>query len=201
MMTSAEQIVNNALSGIAFYYRDTNLSEHEIQQYRVSRVFQHPESLLLSDQFGGLTTNTRYVIASAHAKDSEKNKFWIEKEAYFKVLDIMVVNQRTQILLLHLPVAAVEIFTTEQIPFEDKLLETSRQIFIEHTYQPVAALQTEEWLAQTAAPIGMNAKGELHYNYEPQKPEQSTKKKVNQYKKGANPKEKTTKSFWQRLFG
>lgn len=201
MTHATEQIVNHALSGIAFYHRDTNLTNVLTQQYRVGHILQHQKQLLLADQFGGLTADTRYVIASAHAPTDANGLIIIEAGAFFKMLDIMVINQKTQILLLHLPAAAVEIFRTQHILFEDKLLETHRQIFIEHTYQPpVAELQTKEWLAKTAAPIGMDKNGALYYESQPP-PTEVIDKKVNRYKHGADPEQPPKKTFWQKLFG
>lgn len=202
MTHSTEHLVNQALSGIAFYHRDTNLTNRLVQQYRIGHIVQHQERLLVADQFGGLTSDTRYVIASAHAAIEEKSPIAIEAGAFFKVLDIMVINQKTQILLLHLPAESVKIFTTQHIPFEVKLLETHRQIFIEHTYQtPVAALQTQTWRTETAAPIGMDNEGKLYYDFDPPKPTAIASQKVNRYKDGADPKQPRKKTFWQRLFG
>ncbi|MEL7022023.1 MAG: hypothetical protein AAGK47_10460, partial [Bacteroidota bacterium] len=108
------------------------------QQYKIGHILQHPTTLAVGHAFGGLSTDTRYVIASAHTEMTTPERGLIAAAAFFKVLDIMVINQKTQILLLHLPETAVEVFTTQHIPFEDKLLETHRQIFITHTYEPPA---------------------------------------------------------------
>lgn len=201
--SQSETLINHTFSGIAFYHRDTNLSPHLVNLYKVNHIIQHPSDLAVSNQTGGLTTNTRYVIASAFAKKevSKTEKFFLEKDAFFKVIDIMVVNQKTQILLLHLPTEAIEVFTHQAIPFEGQLMETHRQIFIEHTYQaPITAIQKEEWLNQTAAPIGINEMGDLYYSFTPPAPKKITPKKVNQFKTGADPDAPKKKSFWQRIF-
>lgn len=202
--SQSEILINLALSGIAFYHRDINLPTTAIDNYKINHILQHPEDLAVSNQFGGLTTDTRYVIASAFAnsnKTATSETFIIKKDAFFKVIDIMVINQKTQILILQLPPEAVEVFTTQYIPFEGKLMEAHRQIFIEHTYQsPVSDLQKKEWLEQTAAPIGMDKAGDLYYQFTPPVKQEMDTKKVNQFKKGADPNVPKKKSIWQRIF-
>ena len=72
----------------------------------------------MSYKGGGLSTNFRYLIASANAKDlsafnPDSKRFGhilLSANGFFKVLDICKIGDKTQVFLLEIPVTAVNFF-------------------------------------------------------------------------------------------
>ena len=59
-------------SGLKLFYRDTNLPENLILNYKVGQIIQEKGFTDMSSIGGGISGNLRYLIASAHAKDLSK---------------------------------------------------------------------------------------------------------------------------------
>jgi hypothetical protein len=67
-----EEIYNQTFAGLTLFYRDTTLSETLISKYHVGQILTERGFTDMSYKGGGLATNFRYLIASAHAKDLDR---------------------------------------------------------------------------------------------------------------------------------
>ncbi len=167
-----EEIYNQTFPGLAFFYRDTTLSDNLISKYRVGQILTERGFTDISYKAGGLVTNCRYLIASAHAKnlsaiDPESEKcghVLLVSDSFFKVLDIYTIGEKTQICLLEIPEKAVDIFAGATSDVEAAIAKKARENLDEKINStPVAELQTPEWKERTQFPIGMNDMGDFFY--------------------------------------
>jgi len=163
-----EAIYNQAFNGLSFFYRDTDLSEKLISKYKVGQILKERGFTDMSYKAGGLVSSLRYLIASANARDvSSVNpdgaKFGhviLKSNAFFKVLDIYTIGDRTQIFLLEIPETAVELFSATTSNIENDIIKKARENFETNIrILPVAVLQSEAWKEGTEFPIGMSTKG------------------------------------------
>lgn len=165
-----EEIYNKTFSGLTLFYRDTTLSEDLISKYKVGQILTERGFTDISYKGGGLTTNLRYLIASANAKDlsalnPDSGKFGhvlLSSNAFFKVLDIYKIGDKTQIFLLEIPANAIDFFASATSNIEDDITKKARESFdTKVNLEPISELQSNEWKERTAFPIGMNDKGEF----------------------------------------
>lgn len=168
-----EEIYNKTFSGLTLFYRDTTLSEDLISKYKVGQILTERGFTDISYKGGGLTTNLRYLIASANAKDlsalnPDSGKFGhvlLSSNAFFKVLDIYKIGDKTQIFLLEIPANAIDFFASATSNIEDDITKKARESFdTKVNLEPISELQSNEWKERTAFPIGMNDKGEFFSN-------------------------------------
>ncbi|APA91059.1 MULTISPECIES: hypothetical protein [Myroides] len=165
-----EEIFNMTFAGLALFYRDCELSQELIDKYHIGQIIQERGFTDATYKGGGLTTNLRYLIASAHAKDvaalvpqmEEYGLVMIQSGAYFKVLDIHTIDNKTQIVLLHIAEETKEFFATNSSNIEEQIVQKAREGFeLKLHTQPTPCLQTEEWIDRTALPMGMSDTGEF----------------------------------------
>lgn len=163
-------IYNETFSGLKLYYRDTNLSESLISNYKIGQIIQEKGFTDMSSIGGGLSGNLRYLIASAHPKDLSKfnpdsakiGHFLLDSIAYFKVLDIQKIDNKTQIFLLNIPDNSISLFKNSTSNLEEEIIEKARKKFKDKISLPlVPELQTENWKEKTKTPIGISDNGEL----------------------------------------
>lgn len=180
-----EEIYNQTFGGLTLFYRDTTLSENLISKYSVGQILTERGFTDMSYKGGGLTTNFRYLIASANAKDlsafnPDSAKFGhvlLSSNAFFKVLDIYKIGDKTQVFLLEIPETAVAFFASATSNIEEDITKKARESFdTKINAEPIIELQTKEWKDRTEFPIGMNDKGEFFYN--PTNNRQKTETKV-----------------------
>lgn len=167
-----EEIYNQTFSGLTLFYRDTTLSENLILKYQVGQILTERGFTDMSYKGGGLATNFRYLIASANARDlsafnQDTKQFGhvlLSSNAFFKVLDIYKIGDKTQVFLLEIPATAVDFFATATSSVEEDITKKARESFdTKINAEPIAELQTNEWKERTEFPIGMNDKGEFFY--------------------------------------
>jgi hypothetical protein len=175
-----EEIYNQTFRGLALFYRDTTLSENLISKYRVGQILTERGFTDMSFKGGGLTTNLRYLIASAHAKDlsafdaesAKSGHVILTSNSFFKVLDIYAIGEKTQIFLLEIPESAVSFFAGNTSTIEADIIKKAKESFdLQINSTPVAELQTLDWKERTEFPIGMNDQGEFFYQGNSQKKE------------------------------
>jgi hypothetical protein len=149
------------------------LSENLISKYHVGQILMERGFTDMSYKGGGLATNFRYLIASAHAKDlaafnpdaARLGHVLLAANAFFKVLDIYTINEKTQIFLLEIPETAVDFFASATSNIEEDIIKKARASFEAKIHsEPIAELQTHAWKEHTEFPIGMNEKGEFFYH-------------------------------------
>lgn len=167
-----EEIYNQTFSGLTLFYRDTTLAENLISKYQVGQILTERGFTDMSYKGGGLTTNFRYLIASANAKDlsafnPDSKQFGhvlLSSNAFFKVLDIYKIGDKTQVFLLEIPATAVDFFASATSSVEVDITKKARESFdTKLNSEPIAELQTNEWKERIEFPIGMNDKGEFFY--------------------------------------
>ncbi|MCK9450493.1 MAG: hypothetical protein M0Q90_02290 [Bacteroidales bacterium] len=170
--TEIEEIYEQTFSGLAFFYRDTTISEALISKYRIGQILTERGSTDMSYKEGGLITNCRYLIASANARDlsafnpdfKQFGQVLLTSNAFFKVLDIYKIGNKTQIFLLEIPATSVDLFTNVSSNIENDLTKQARVNFdTKINSEPIPELQTQDWKDRTEFPIGMNEKGVFFY--------------------------------------
>ncbi len=165
-----EEIYNQTFPGLAFFSRDTNLSESLIERYYVGQILLERGFTDMTFKRGGLTSSTRYLIASANGRDvssivPEAELFGLvilKRSSHFKVLDIHRHKHKVQILLLEIPGNALDFFSRTKSNIEEKVIKMAREDFDKKwNAEPIAELQSKEWVERTAFPIGMNDSGDF----------------------------------------
>ena len=167
-----EEIFNETFSGLALFYRDTNLSENLISKYKVGQIIMERGFTDMTYKGGGMSTNFRYLIASSSGVDlsafnSNSKGFGhivLASDSYFKVLDIDNLENKTQVFLLNIPEHSIELFKSSTTNIEKDIINKARLSFIEKKDSSlINELETQEWKERTEFPIGMNDKGEMFY--------------------------------------
>ena len=167
-----EEIYNQTFSGLTLFYRDTTLAENLISKYQIGQILTERGFTDMSYKGGGLATNFRYLIASANGKDlsafnPDSKQFGhvlLLSNTFFKVLDIYIIGDKTQVFLLEIPATAVDLFESATSSVEEDIIQKARESFdTKSNSEPIAELQTNEWREKTEFPIGMNDKGEFFY--------------------------------------
>ena len=165
-----EEIFNMTFAGLALFYRDCELSQNLINKYQIGQIIQERGFTDATYRGGGLATNLRYLIASAHAKDvaalvpqmEEYGLVMIQSGAYYKVLDTYQVGDQTQVTLLHIAEETVDFFKENSSNIEEQIVQKAREGFeAKRNTQPIPCLQNPEWIDRTALPMGMSDTGEL----------------------------------------
>lgn len=166
-------IYNDTFSGLKLYYRDTDLPENLISNYKIGQIIQEKGFTDMTSIGGGLSGNFRYLIASAHAKDLSKfnpdsakiGHFLLDTIAYFKVLDIQKIGNKTQVFLLNIPDNSILLLKNSSSNLEDETIEKARRKFESKIHLAlIPELQTESWKERTKSPLGMSDNGELFFD-------------------------------------
>ncbi|MEN2486733.1 hypothetical protein AAYQ05_02930 [Flavobacterium sp. B11] len=198
-------IYHETFSGLKLFYRDTNLSENLISNYKVGQIIQEKGFTDMSSIGGGLSGNFRYLIASAHAKDlskfnpdSAKNgHFLLDSIAYFKILDIQKIGDKTQVFLLNIPDNSISLFKNSSSNLEEEIIEKAQKRFREKIdANLIAELQTENWKERTKSPLGMSDNGELFFDDSKIKTESPKRIDVDVSKKIIEINKKPWRKFW-----
>lgn len=196
---------NETFSGLKLFYRDTNLPENLILNYKVGQIIQEKGFTDMSSIGGGLSGNLRYLIASAHAKDLSKfnpdsakiGHYLLDSIAYFKVLDIQKIGDKTQIFLLNIPDNSISLFKNSSSNLEEEIIEKAQKRFREKIdIDLIPELQTENWKERTKSPIGMSDNGELFFDDSKIKTESPKRIDVDVSKKIIEINKKPWWKFW-----
>jgi ribA/ribD-fused uncharacterized protein len=85
--------------------------------------------------------------------------------SFFKVVDIVEAEGKTQISLLHIPSDTTDFFDRFRTNLEEEVVEAARLNFERHLgCDPIAALESPEWIERVKAPLGMSDDGELFWH-------------------------------------
>jgi hypothetical protein len=159
-----EQAYNETFPGLTMYYRDCDMVKEDVAKFKKGQVIIEPGFTDLSSFAEGLDKNVRFAVTSNNAKylgeinpDVAKWNFClIHSDAYYKVLDIYQIENKTQILLLHFDEKYLDIFKRSNSNIEDQVIEMGRKSFDhKNTLEPNEVLYEEEWLKRTMYAVGM----------------------------------------------
>jgi len=168
-----EEIGDMVFKGASFSYRDTHLSENMVAKYKTGMVIMEKGFLDSSSKGEGMSynSNLRYLVISSQNKTmpsmfQDFGLCMISSGSYFKVIDIINKESKTQVTLLHIPREAVDLFSKYTTNYEEFIIQQSRENFLAKiTLNPVPELEDEEWIERTKPPLGMDDEGnffELH---------------------------------------
>lgn len=165
-----DEIINWTLPGLAFYYRDSNLSQAVLRQYRKGLIFRSPTFVDVSNFAGKPVSNCRFIIASSKAAPPYQINPATEKwglhtlncNSIFKVVDVFELGDFIQLLLLHIPYKGIAFFRNATIDLggrslEDALIARALASLQEKEEMEIpTALQEQEWIDRTQFPIGLD---------------------------------------------
>ncbi|CAF0809360.1 unnamed protein product [Didymodactylos carnosus] len=157
-------VYNITSPDLRFYCRGADIPNDFTTKYRVNQVIQDSRVIDMSLIYGKLIKNTRYLIASNMAVNltlfgtQETHMRAIQRNSYFKILSInRRINKNQTQVLLHILDHCTEIFKEYLTIMEQYIIQQSIQDFLfKQWLEPLAQLQTEQWLTRTAFPIGMD---------------------------------------------
>lgn len=187
-----KETLDETFSDLKLFYRDTNLTDNFIEKYKVGQIIKEKGFTDMTSIGGGLSGNLRYLIASANAKDISKfnpdsskiGHFLLDEIAFFKVLDIQKIGNKTQVFLLNIPDNSLSLFKNSTSNIEEEITEKARQKFSSKINAPlIPELQTESWKERTKSPIGIDDQGEMFFDDATIKVEEPKRIEINKDKK------------------
>lgn len=163
-----EQILNMTFPGLVMLYRDANLGSLG-DLYQVGMIIREKGFTDASCRGGGLVTSHRFAILSNHAFDASEHEHgthWglriLQRDSYFKVLDVYKQQEKTLISLLHLPAEYWQFFRNVRTNLDEQVIASARKRFDEHlSAAPIQDLAQDDWLERCRFPLGMSDSGNL----------------------------------------
>ena len=161
-----DEIMNITYPGLTMLYRDVNLGDLG-SLYKKGMIIQEKGFIDTSKRGGGIITTHRFAIFSKHYMDvAEYEQFtnWglciIQRNSYFKIIDVYKANGKTQITLLHLPEQYWWFFENVKIGIDQQVVDFARKRLEEClVIDPVLELTSENWLERCSFPLGMDDRG------------------------------------------
>jgi hypothetical protein len=197
-----EQVLNETLPGLTLFYRDTTIDPRHIEGYHQGQIITERGFTDVSFKGGAPTGNLRYLIASAFGRnlsafnpESEKTgHILLQRDAWFKILDVYKSENVTQVFLLHILPQHIETWRIIKTSVEEDLVKKSRENF----GQKIKSVKLPEhlqsdWLERTKFPLGMSDNGEFFYK---------TEQKTDPIKTGGSvaKEEKNDKAPWWKFW-
>ncbi len=177
--TALGALRRETVSGVGFFHRDADLEDEVLEKYRTGMMIQERAYVDCSYLDGGLAAHHRYLIITDQAKDLHAlagmdrryGPTIIERDSFFKVLDVYEIHGHAQITLLHISALVDPLPAHEVMEWEKKVVDAARANFEENLTKPVVPALTEvEWLERTAFPLGMSEEGELFFGIGQEEP-------------------------------
>jgi hypothetical protein len=172
------QLWKETFSGVGFFYRDADLEYKVLEKYHPGMIIQERAFVDCSYLDGGLAARHRYLIITGKAKDLHAlagvdrryGPAIIQRNGFFKVLDVYERRGHAQITLLHIPEELIgHLRSPELNEIEKEMVEAARTNFEENLDKPAVSTLTEaEWLERVMFPLGMSEEGDLFYGSSPE---------------------------------
>lgn len=165
-----EKAINEVFPGLTIFARDANLPAGIADIYKKGMILREKAFVDASYRVQGMVTTHRYIILSNHLKDLsnfEHGTNWglcvANRDSHFKVLGTHCYNEKTVIVLLHLPDDnRWKLFDGIHISLEEELFDKAINSFKQKIERsPIPELTTKEWLQRCEFPIGIDDKGDL----------------------------------------
>lgn len=173
-----EKVINWTLSGLTFYYRDTNSPVDVDQIYKKGRIIRAGAFIDVTTKAQKPISRLRFIVASAHTarlfeiedicRQNPDVATWklstLHYNSYFKVMDVYRVGEQYQVFLLHFPYKAIPLFMNDTTfvfkvggSSEDSLVDMARESFDSKIrMEPLQTLDEQEWINRTYIPIGLS---------------------------------------------
>lgn len=139
-------------SGLGFCHRDAELEDKVREKYRPEMIIQERAYVDCSYLDGGLAVRHRYLIITGKAKDlramagmdSKYGPAIIQRNGFFKVLDVYGLRGHAQITLLHIPGDLIDRLRTPVLnEIEKEMVEATRTNFEGNLTKPAVPALTE----------------------------------------------------------
>lgn len=169
-MQAMEKAMNDMYPGLAMFVRDVNLAEGLAEKYTAGSVIREKAFTDASCRIGGLVTTHRYIILSNHMGNlsafehgTNWGLFVAQRDSHFKVFGVFRHEDKTAIVLLHLPDdERWKLFQDVDVDIDETLMEKACQRFVSACAQPpIPELANAQWLDRCRFPVGMSDEGEL----------------------------------------
>lgn len=167
------ELWRETFSDVGFFYRDADLSDPVLAAYEVGRMIQERAYVDCSYLSGGLAARHRYLIITGKARDlnalTDMDKKYgptiIQRDSFFKVLDVYTVEGHVQITLVHIPEELIPYLHIPELnETEEEIVEAARTNFEESLNAPtVPALAESYWLERVEFPLGVSENGDPFY--------------------------------------
>lgn len=165
-IASFEDAINWTLPGLQLFYRDANVAgdlDKLAEVYRNRNIIRAGFFIDCTSRAAKLVKNVRFIIASAHAAaiwkvmGDEEAEQWrlnvLDFNSYFKVVDTYRVGEQLQILLLHIPLRGIPMFSgmgNINIGEDMDLIKIARKSFDDKSkMQALPWLETDAWNQRT----------------------------------------------------
>ncbi|MEG1987149.1 MAG: hypothetical protein RR047_01645 [Bacilli bacterium] len=165
-MEKAEIIIKNNYNQVKMFVRDLFLKEDTLKMYTKGLIIVEPSFTEMTYKIGGLNKkhNTRFIILSNHATDMqelEEDTSWglyvIHPNAYFKVLDILTINSKFIIILLHIQAEDKLFFMNNDVSYDQQFINNSQLLMTSViNTKPIPNIDNDLWARHVNFPIGIN---------------------------------------------
>lgn len=168
-----EEMWKETFSGVRFFYRDADLQNEVFEKYRRGLIIRERAFVDCSYLAGGPAARHRYLLITGKARDLHAlagmdrryGPAIIQRDAFFKVLDVHELGGHAQVTLLHVPEALVDRLATSELnEIEKEMVGAARKDFEESLARPVVeALVKPEWSERVSFPLGLGEGGDFFH--------------------------------------
>ncbi len=146
---------------VKIYYRDINMKEEVFNFYQKKMIVFEKQFTDITNTLAGPFTSHRYIFITDKAQNMDKYKMdenWnlhiIERDSYFKIIEITKIKNITYLIMLHIEKEDIDFFKKDN-KYEKKFIKMAfKQIKNDNKKQPSKELATISWLEKCIRPIG-----------------------------------------------
>ena len=163
MEQANDKSILDCIDNLTIVVRDCDLSQEIISKYKKGMILKEPVFCEANYVLGGFPCNARFAIFSNRFKefstiDKVKGICFTDMISRFKVLDIIKGENKTEIVLLHLPNdERWKNFRDLTYIVEQRIVQIAKRNFDTLVLaEPVSELSTKEILSKFSRPLGMD---------------------------------------------